>query len=120
MHNTECCYWKQVTLKSTNWTEIHLSIQTNFLLSVFYNSFNFRPSILHLLSNSESTLLEQNGFLPFICFTSFRERDKADINSLQWLALVGLVGLEPTYSHMWVAALPLCYGRLVAHSVTDV
>ena len=39
-------------------------------------------------------------FLPFIYFTSLREQDKADINSLQWSAPVGL---EPAYIHMWVA-----------------
>ena len=38
-------------------------------------------------------------FLPFIYFISFREQDKADINSLRWSAPVGL---EPVYACMWV------------------
>ena len=47
-------------------------------------------------------------FLSFIYFTSFGEKDKADMNSLRWSAPVGL---EPAYTRMWVPALPLCYGR---------
>ena len=39
-------------------------------------------------------------FFFFIYFTSFGEKDKADINSLRWSALVGL---KPAYTHMWVA-----------------
>ena len=39
-------------------------------------------------------------FLLFIYFTSFREQDKAIINSLRWSAPMGL---EPAYTHMWVA-----------------
>ena len=39
-------------------------------------------------------------FLSFIYFTSFGEKDKADINSLRWSAPVGL---EPAYTRMWVA-----------------
>ena len=34
---------------------------------------------------------------PFIYFTSFREQDNPDINSLQWSASMGL---EPAYPHM--------------------
>ena len=36
-------------------------------------------------------------FLSFIYFTSFGEKDKADINSLRWSAPVGL---EPAYTRM--------------------
>ena len=36
-------------------------------------------------------------FYDFIYFTSFREQDKADFNSLRWSALVGL---EPAYTRM--------------------
>ena len=36
-------------------------------------------------------------FFPFIYFTSFREQDEADINSLWWSASVGL---EPAYTHV--------------------
>ena len=39
-------------------------------------------------------------FLSFIYFTSFGEKDKADINSLRWSAPVGL---EPAYTSIWVA-----------------
>ena len=39
-------------------------------------------------------------FLSFIYFTSFGEKDKADMNSLRWSARVGL---EPAYTRMWVA-----------------
>ena len=39
-------------------------------------------------------------FLSFIYFTSFGEKDKADMNSLWWSAPVGL---EPAYTRMWVA-----------------
>ena len=38
-----------------------------------------------------------NFFLSFIYFTSFGEKDKADMNSLRWSAPVGL---EPAYTHM--------------------
>ena len=36
-------------------------------------------------------------FLSFIYFTSFGEKDKADMNSLRWPAPVGL---EPAYTRM--------------------
>ena len=39
-------------------------------------------------------------FLSFIYFTLFREKDKADMNSLRWSAPVEL---EPAYTRMWVA-----------------
>ena len=47
-------------------------------------------------------------FLSFIYFTSFGEKDKADMNSLRWSAPVGL---EPAYTACESPALPLCYGR---------
>ena len=45
-------------------------------------------------------LFDYYFFLSFIYFTSFGEKDKADMNSLRWSAPVGL---EPAYTHMWVA-----------------
>ena len=43
------------------------------------------------------TALNTAFFYDFIYFTSFREQDKADFNSLRWSAPVGL---EPAYTRM--------------------
>ena len=60
----------------------------------------YQSAYLPMLTKMIYCVLHICFFLPFIYFVTFREQDKADINSLRCSALVGF---KPVYTHMWVA-----------------